>query len=326
MREIAFRDALREAMSGEMRRDERVFLIGEEVAQYDGAYKVSKGMLEEFGARRVVDTPISESGFAGLSIGAAMMGLRPIVEFMSWSFSLVAADPILNNAAKMLYMSGGQFGCPIVFRGNDGAGGQLGSTHSWCVESLYANVPGLKIIIPSTPYTAKGLLTQAIRDDNPVFCLENERMLALTGDVPEESYTLPIGKAELIRSGNDCTIVSFGRPLYFCLEAAEELAREGIECEIIDGRSIRPLDIDTIAASVCRTNYCVVVDQSWSFASVGSEVAAEVHRVCFDDLDNYVYRVHSDDVPAPYAKGLEQEMLPNARKICEAVRSVTYNA
>ncbi|HJN80291.1 MAG: pyruvate dehydrogenase complex E1 component subunit beta [Phycisphaerales bacterium] len=326
MREIAFRDALREAMSGEMRRDERVFLIGEEVAQYDGAYKVSKGMLEEFGARRVVDTPISESGFAGLSIGAAMMGLRPIVEFMSWSFSLVAADPILNNAAKMLYMSGGQFGCPIVFRGNNGAGGQLGSTHSWCVESLYANVPGLKIIIPSTPYTAKGLLTQAIRDDNPVFCLENERMLAMTGDVPEESYTLPIGKAELIRSGNDCTIVSFGRPLYFCLEAAEELAREGIECEIIDGRSIRPLDIDTIAASVCRTNYCVVVDQSWSFASVGSEVAAEVHRVCFDDLDNYVYRVHSDDVPAPYAKGLEQEMLPNARKICEAVRSVTYNA
>ena len=297
MREIAFRDALREAMSGEMRRDERVFLIGEEVAQYDGAYKVSKGMLEEFGARRVVDTPISESGFAGLSIGAAMMGLRPIVEFMSWSFSLVAADPILNNAAKMLYMSGGQFGCPIVFRGNNGAGGQLGSTHSWCVESLYANVPGLKIIIPSTPYTAKGLLTQAIRDDNPVFCLENERMLAMTGDVPEESYTLPIGKAELIRSGNDCTIVSFGRPLYFCLEAAEELAREGIECEIIDGRSIRPLDIDTIAASVCRTNYCVVVDQSWSFASVGSEVAAEVHRVCFDDLDNYVYRVHSDDVP-----------------------------
>ena len=326
MREIAFRDALREAMSGEMRRDERVFLIGEEVAQYDGAYKVSKGMLEEFGARRVVDTPISESGFAGLSIGAAMMGLRPIVEFMSWSFSLVAADPILNNAAKMLYMSGGQFGCPIVFRGNNGAGGQLGSTHSWCVESLYANVPGLKIIIPSTPYTAKGLLTQAIRDDNPVFCLENERMLAMTGDVPEESYTLPIGKAELIRSGNDCTIVSFGRPLYFCLEAAEELAREGIECEIIDGRSIMPLDIDTIAASVCRTNYCVVVDQSWSFASVGSEVAAEVHRVCFDDLDNYVYRVHSDDVPAPYAKGLEQEMLPNARKICEAVRSVTYNA
>lgn len=326
MREIAFRDALREAMTQEMRRDERVFLIGEEVAQYDGAYKVSKGMLEEFGERRVIDVPISESGFAGMSIGAAMMGLRPIVEFMSWSFSLVAADPILNNAAKMLYMSGGQFGCPIVFRGNDGAGGQLGSTHSWCVESLYSNVPGLKIIIPSTPYTAKGLMTQAIRDDNPVFCLESERMLAMTGDVPEEPYTLPIGKAEVIRKGDDCTIVSFGRPLYFCLEAAESLAKDGIECEVIDGRSIKPLDIDTIAASVRRTNCCVVVDQSWPFASVGSEVAAEVHRICFDDLDNHVHRVHSDDVPAPYAKDLEQEMLPNARKICEAVRSVTYNA
>jgi len=326
MREIAFRDALREAMADEMRRDERVFLIGEEVAQYDGAYKVSKGMLEEFGSRRVIDSPISESGFAGMSIGAAMMGLRPIVEFMSWSFSLVAADPILNNAAKMLYMSGGQFGCPIVFRGNDGAGGQLGPTHSWCVESLYANVPGLKIIIPSTPYTAKGLMTQAIRDDNPVFCLESERMLAMTGDVPEDSYTLPIGKAEIIRKGADCTIVSFGRPLYFCLEAAESLAKEGIECEIIDGRSIKPLDIDTIADSVRRTNCCVVVDQSWSFASVGSEVAAEVHRLCFDDLDNHVHRVHSDDVPAPYARDLEQEMLPNARKICEAVRSVTYSS
>lgn len=326
MREIPFRDALREAMTGEMRRDERVFLIGEEVAQYNGAYKVTKGMLEEFGPRRVIDAPISESGFSGMSIGAAMMGLRPIVEFMSWSFSLVAADPILNNAAKMLYMSGGQFGCPIVFRGNDGAGGQLGSTHSWCVESLYANVPGLKIIIPSTPYTAKGLMTQAIRDDNPVFCLESERMLAMTGDVPEKSYTLPIGKAEVIRKGDDCTIVSFGRPLYFCLEAAESLAAEGIECEIIDGRSIKPLDIDTIADSVRRTNCCVVVDQSWSFASIGSEVAAEVHRICFDDLDNHVHRVHSDDVPAPYAKDLEQEMLPNARKICEAVRSVTYNA
>ena len=212
MREIAFRDALREAMSDEMRRDERVFLLGEEVAEYNGAYKVSKGMLEEFGPRRVIDMPISESGFSGLGIGAAMMGLRPIVEFMSWSFSLVAADPILNNAPKMLYMSGGQFGCPIVFRGNDGAGGQLGSTHSWCVESLYANVPGLKIVIPSTPRTAKGLLTAAIQDDNPVFCLESERMLAMTGDVPEESYTIPIGKAETVRQGSDCTIVSFGRP------------------------------------------------------------------------------------------------------------------
>ncbi|MCH2137105.1 MAG: alpha-ketoacid dehydrogenase subunit beta [Phycisphaerales bacterium] len=325
-RAIEFRDALREAMSDEMRRDKRVFLLGEEVAQYDGAYKVSRGMLEEFGPRRIVDTPISESGFSGMAIGAAMMGLRPIVEFMSWSFSLVAADPILNNAPKMLYMSGGQLGVPIVFRGNDGAGGQLGSTHSWCVESLYANVPGLKMIIPSTPHDAKGLLTAAIRDDNPVFCLESERMLSLTGDVPEASYEIPIGEAVIRRPGSDCTIVSFGRPVHFCLEAAEALVAEGIECEVIDGRSIKPLDINTIAESVRRTNYCVVVDQSWSFASVGSEVAAEVHRVCFDDLDNHVHRVHSDDVPAPYAHNLEQEMLPNARKICEAVRACTYNA
>ncbi len=325
-REIEFRDALREAMSEEMRRDKRVFLLGEEVAQYDGAYKVSRGMLEEFGEKRIIDTPISESGFSGMAIGAAMMGLRPIVEFMSWSFSLVAADPILNNAPKMLYMSGGQLGVPIVFRGNDGAGGQLGSTHSWCVESMYANVPGLKMIIPSTPYDAKGLLTAAIRDDNPVFCLESERMLSLKGEVPEESYEVPIGQAIVRREGAHCTVVSFGRPVHFCLEAAEALADEGIECEVIDGRSIKPLDIDTIAASVRKTNYCVVVDQSWSFASVGSEVAADVHRVCFDELDNHVHRVHSDDVPAPYAHNLEQEMLPNARKICEAVRACTYNA
>jgi pyruvate dehydrogenase E1 component beta subunit len=326
MRELAFREALREAMSQEMRRDERVFLIGEEVAQYDGAYKVSKTMLEEFGPKRIIDMPISESGFAGMGIGAAMMGLRPIVEFMSWSFSLVAADPILNNAPKMLYMSGGQFGCPIVFRGNDGAGGQLGSTHSWCVESLYANVPGLKIIMPSTPYDAKGLLLAAIRDENPVFCLESERMLAMTGDVPEDDFTIEIGVAKIVRPGADCTLLGFGRTVHFCLEAAEALASEGIDCEVIDGRSVKPLDMETIAASVRRTNCCVVVDQSWSFASIGSEIAAEIHRLCFDDLDNHVHRVHSDDVPAPYAWNLEQEMLPNARKICEAVRSVTYTA
>jgi len=325
-REIEFRDALREAMSEEMRRDVRVFLLGEEVAQYQGAYKVSRGMLEEFGPRRVIDTPISESGFSGLGIGAAMMGLRPIVEFMSWSFSLVAADPILNNAPKMLYMSGGQFGCPIVFRGNDGAGGQLGSTHSWCVESLYANVPGLKMAIPSNPYDAKGLLKTAIRDDNPVFFLESERMLGMKGDVPEDEYTIPFAEAMVRRPGADCTLVSFGRPVHFCLEAATELARQGIECEVIDGRTIRPLDIDTIVESVRKTNYCVVVDQSWPFASVGSEIAAQVHRRCFDDLDNFVHQVHSDDVPPPYAYNLEQEFLPNVRKICEAVRSATYNA
>jgi pyruvate dehydrogenase E1 component beta subunit len=325
-REIEFRDALREAMTEEMRRDSRVFLMGEEVAQYQGAYKVSRGMLDEFGPRRIIDTPISESGFAGLGIGAAMMGLRPVIEFMSWSFSLVAADPILNNAPKMLYMSGGQFGCPIVFRGNDGAGGQLGSTHSWCVESLYSNVPGLKMAIPFNPYDAKGLLKTAIRDDDPVFFLESERLLSVKGEVPEEEYLIPFGKALVRRDGADCTIVSFGRPLYFCLEAAEALAKDGISCEVIDGRTIRPLDIQTIVKSVRKTNYCVVVDQSWPFASVGSEIAAQVHKHCFDDLDNHVHRVHSDDVPAPYAYNLEQEMLPNARKIAEAVRAATYNA
>lgn len=323
---IEYRDALNEAMSEEMRRDERVFLLGEEVAEYDGAYKVSRGMLKEFGSRRIVDTPISESGFSGMAIGAAMIGLRPIVEFMSWSFSLVAADPILNNAPKMLYMSGGQYGCPIVFRGNDGAGGQLGSTHSWCVEGLFSNVPGLKMAIPAFPADAKGLLKSAIRDDDPVFFLESERLLAFSDDVPETEYVIPFGQALIRRPGTDCTLVSFGRPVHFCLEAAEELAKEGISCEVIDGRTIRPLDIDTIVASVKKTNYCVVVDQSWPFGSPGSEIASQVHQHCFDDLDNAVARVHSADVPTPYATELEQAYLPNTHRICEAVRATTYNA
>jgi pyruvate dehydrogenase E1 component beta subunit len=326
LREIEFRDAIREAMSQEMRRDPRVFLLGEEVAQYNGAYKVSRGMLEEFGPRRIIDTPISESGFAGMAIGAAMMGLRPIVEFMSWSFSLVAADPILNNAPKMLYMSGGQFGCPIVFRGNNGAGGQLGSTHSWCVEGLYSNVPGVKIVIPATPEDAKGLMTTAIRDDDPVFFLESERMLGMKGHVPEGDHLVPFGQARIARHGDDVTLVSFGRPVHFCLEAADELSKEGISCEVLDMRTIRPLDVGSIVRSVKRTSACVVVDQSWSFASPGSEVAAIVHRECFDDLDNYVHRVHSVDVPTPYATNLEQDYLPNARRICEAVRACLYRA
>lgn len=323
---IEFRDAIREAMSGEMRRDKRIFLLGEEVGEYNGAYKVSRGMLEEFGPRRIIDTPISESGFAGLAIGAAMAGLRPICEFMSWSFSLVAADPILNNAPKMLYMSGGQFGCPIVFRGNDGAGGQLGSTHSWCVEGLYSNVPGVKIAIPSDPYDAKGLMVTAIRDDDPVFFLESERMLGNKGPVPEEQYSIPFGKAIVRRDGTDCTIWSWGRPVHFALEAAEALAKEGISCEVIDGRTIRPLDTETLFRSVRKTNALVVVDQSWPFASPGAEVAAQVALGCFDDLDHPPLRVHSDDVPTPYASNLEQEYLPNARKICEAVRTATYRA
>ena len=325
--ELEFRDAIRDAMSEEMRRDKRVMLIGEEVAEYNGAYKVSRGMLDEFGPRRVIDTPISESGFAGLAIGAAMMGLRPVVEFMSWSFSLVAADPILNNAPKMLFMSGGQFGCPIVFRGNDGAGGQLGSTHSWSVEGLFSNVPGIKIVIPSTPADAKVLMKTAIRDDDPVFFMESERMLGMKGDVPVgEDVLVKFGQACIRRAGTDCTLASWGRPVHFCMEAAEELAKEGISCEVIDLRTIRPLDIGSIERSVRKTSNLVIVDQSWSFGSPGSEVAAQIHQRCFDDLDNHVHRVHTEDVPAPYAYNLEQEYLPNTRKICEAVRSATYNA
>lgn len=324
-RQIQFREALREAMTEEMRRDARVFLIGEEVAEYNGAYKVSQGMLDEFGPKRIIDTPISETGFAGLGIGAAMMGMRPIVEFMSWSFSLVAADQILNNAPKMLYMSGGQFGVPCVFRGNDGAGGQLGSTHSWCVEALFSNVPGVNIVIPSTPYDAKGLLKTAIRSEDPVFFLESERILNMKGHVPEEEYLIPFGKADIKREGRDCTVVSFGRPVHFCLEAAEALAEEhDIDCEVIDGRTIRPLDIDTIVESVRKTNYLVIVDQSWPFGSVASEVATQVYEQALDDLDNRIYRVCSDDVPPPYSKVLEQEMLPHPGKIKQAVLAATY--
>ena len=322
---ITFREALREAMSEEMRRDPKIFLLGEEVAQYNGAYKVSQGMLEEFGEKRIIDSPISENGFAGLGIGAAMYGLRPIIEFMSWSFSLVAADQILNNAAKMLYMSGGQFGCPIVFRGNNGAGGQLGSTHSWCVEALYSNVPGLKIAIPSCPYDAKGLLKTAIRDDDPVFFLESERMLGDKGEVPPpppegEELLIPFGQAILRRTGSDCTIVSFGRPVNFSIEAADELAQEGITCDVLDMRTVRPLDIDSIMTSLQKTNRLVVVDQSWPFAGVASEVITQAVERCFDHLDHEPVRVNTDDVPTPYAKNLELEYLPNKRKIVAAVK------
>ena len=319
-RVIQYREALREAMSEEMRRDKRVFLLGEEVAQYNGAYKISQGMLEEFGDKRVIDSPISESGFAGLGIGAAMYGLRPIIEFMSWSFALVAADQILNNAPKMLYMSGGQWGCPIVFRGNDGAGGQLGSTHSWCVEAMFANVPGLKMAIPSCPYDAKGLLKTAIRDPDPVFFLESERMLGDKAHVPEEEYYIPFGQAARLREGDACTLVSFGRPVHFCMEAADELAQSGIECDVLDMRTIRPLDIDSVIESVKRTNRVVVVDQSWPFASIASEVIMQVCERCFDYLDHPPMRVNTEDVPTPYAKNLESAYLPNPERIAAAVR------
>jgi pyruvate dehydrogenase E1 component beta subunit len=342
-REIQFREALREAMTEEMRRDDRVFLMGEEVAYYNGAYKVSQGMLDEFGPKRIIDTPISENGFAGLAVGAAMYGLRPIIEFMSWSFSLVAADQILNNVPKMLYMSGGQWGCPVVFRGNDGAGGQLGSTHSWSVEGLYSNVPGVKIAIPSNAYEAKGLLKTAIRDDDPVFFLESERMLGDKGYVPAEEYTIPFGRAILRRGqwtdnggdqssapefgtdpnpGDDpaCTIVSFGRPVNFCLEAADELLKEGIETHVLDMRTIRPLDIDSVIRSLATTNRLVVVDQSWPFGSVASEVITQVCERAFDYLDHQPLRVNSDDVPTPYSKPLEAAYLPHKGKIVAAVK------
>jgi pyruvate dehydrogenase E1 component beta subunit len=321
-RVIQYRDALREAMSEEMRRDIKVFLIGEEVAQYNGAYKVSQGMLEEFGEKRIIDSPISENGFAGICIGAAMYGLRPIVEFMSWSFSLVAADPILNNAPKMLYMSGGQWGCPIVFRGNDGAGGQLGSTHSWCVEALYANIPGLKMVIPSNAYDAKGLLKTAIRDPDPVFFMESERMLGDKSHIPEEEYYIPFGRARVCREGDAVTLVSFGRPVNFCIEAAEELAGLGVECDVLDMRTIRPLDIDSILESVKKTNKIVVVDQSWPFAGISSEVITQVCERGFDWLDHQPVRVNTEDVPTPYAKELEAAYLPNKDRIVAAVKNM----
>ena len=325
-RVIQFREALREAMSEELRRDKRVFLLGEEVAEYNGAYKVSQGMLDEFGPERVIDTPISENGFSGLAIGAAMRGLRPIVEFMSWSFSMVAADQILNNAPKMLYMSGGQWGCPIVFRGNDGAGGQLGSTHSWTVEGMYANVPGLKMVIPSNPYDAKGLLKTAIRDPDPVFFLESERMLGDKAHVPDPEtdgeYFIPFGRARVAREGSDVTLVSWGRPANFCLEAAEKLAEEEIEAEVLDMRTIRPLDIDAIVESIKKTTRVVVVDQSWPFGSVASETVAQICEHGFDYLDAPPVRVNTEDVPTPYAKNLEDAYLPNPGRIADAARNL----
>ena len=326
MRIVQYREALREAMVEEMRKDETVFLMGEEVAEYNGAYKVSQGMLDEFGAKRVIDTPIAELGFAGIAVGAAMNGLRPIVEFMTWNFALLASDQIINSAAKILQMSGGQYSCPIVFRGGNGPAGQLAATHSQSFESFYAHVPGLKVVTPSNPYDAKGLLKSAIRDNDPVLIMESEKMYGDKGEIPEGEYLVPIGKADIKRKGDHITIVSFGKILKVVYQAAEELAKAGISCEVIDGRTIRPLDIDTIVASVKKTGNCVVVDQSWPFGSPGSEIAAQVHAACFDYLDNHVMRVHSADVPTPYAWNLEQEYLPNARRITEAVRAACYVA
>jgi pyruvate dehydrogenase E1 component beta subunit len=321
---ITLRDALREAMSEEMRRDESVFLIGEEVAQYEGAYKVSKGMLDEFGPKRVVDTPIAELGFAGIGVGAAMNGLRPIVEFMTWNFAVLAFDQIVNNAAKTLAQSAGQFMCPIVFRGPTGAAGQLAQQHSQTFESWLGNVPGLKVISTVDPYEAKGLLKTAIRDNDPVCMMESEVCYGDKGDVPEEEYLIPIGKAKVKRTGKDVTLVSFNKMIKVCFEAATKLEAEGIEAEIIDLRTIRPLDYHTIVESIKKTNRLVVVDESWPMFGVSAEIAYEIQRFAFDYLDAPVIRVNAADTSLGYAPTLVEAFMPNAEKVIKAVKEVMY--
>lgn len=324
MREIAFREALREAMQEEMRKDERVFLMGEEVAEYNGAYKVSQGMLEEFGAKRIIDTPIAELGFTAIAVGAAQNGLRPIVEFMTWNFAVLALDQILNTASKMLAMSGGQVGCPIVFRGANGSAGQLGAQHSTAFESMYANIPGLKVISVSNPYDAKGLLKAAIRDDDPVMFMESEVMYGEKGEVPEEEYVLPIGKCFIKRAGKDVTIVSFNKMMKIALGAAEELAKEGIEAEVIDVATIRPLDWFTILESVKKTNRLVIVEEQWPFASVSSEIAYRIQKEGFDYLDAPVRRITSADAPMHYAPNLVALYLPDIARTVALVKEVMY--
>lgn len=325
MAEMQFREALRAAMTEEMERDERVFLMGEEVAEYDGAYKVSQGMLAQFGPERVIDTPISENGFAGLGIGAAMAGLRPIIEFMTWNFSFVAFDQIVSNAAKIRYMSGGQFGVPIVFRGGNGAAGQLGATHSNSVEPFYTNVPGLKVVAPSTPDDAKGLLKSAIRDEDPVLFLESELMFGLRGEVSdEEDYTIPLGKARIAREGDDVTIVAHSKSYWLAMEAAEELSKQGYEATVIDPRTLRPFDTEAVVESVKRTNRLVIVDESQPYGGVASEVTFRIQERCFDHLDAPIRRVTAKDVPAPYAKNLMEAWMPTVEETIAACKAVLY--
>ena len=324
MRQIAFREALREAMQEEMRRDERVFLMGEEVAEYNGAYKVSQGMLDEFGEKRIIDTPIAELGFTGIAVGAAQNGLRPIVEYMTWNFAVLPLDQILNTASKMLAMSGGQVGCPIVFRGPNGSAGQLGAQHSTAFESMYANIPGLKVISVSNPYDGKGLLKSAIRDDDPVIFMESEVMYGEKGDVPEEEYLLPIGKAFIKRAGKDVTIVSFNKMMKVALSAAEELAKEGIEAEVIDLATIKPLDWFTILESVKKTNRLVIVEEQWPFASVSSEITYRIQKEGFDYLDAPIRRITSVDAPMHYAPNLVALYLPNVERTVKLVKEVMY--
>jgi len=311
-------------MNEEMRRDKSVFLMGEEVAEYNGAYKVSQGMLDEFGPERVIDTPIAELGFAGIGVGAAMNGLRPIVEFMTWNFAILAADQIINSAAKMLQMSGGQFNVPIVFRGGNGQAGQLAATHSQSFEAFYAHVPGLKVLTPSNPYDAKGLLKSAIRDNDPVVFLESEKMYGDKGEVPEGEYLIPIGKANIARKGDAITIVSFGKIMKVVLEAADELAKDGIQCEVIDLRTIRPFDVETVIESVKKTNRCVVVDESWPYASVSSEVAYRIQRDAFDYLDAPVLRATQTDTPFPFTPNLIEIAIPTVGGVVRLVKESLY--
>ena len=321
---MTFREALRAAMDEEMARDDSVILLGEEVGQYNGAYKVSQGLLEKYGPARVIDTPISEEGFTGIGIGAAMAGLRPIVEWMTFNFSLQAVDQVISNAAKMRYMSGGQFAVPVVFRGPNGPAEFLGAQHSQALQSIYAHFPGLKVVAPATPADGKGLLKSAIRDDNPVLFLEAEMMYGWKGDVPEGEHVVPLGLAEVKRAGKDLTIVTFSKPVHMVLEAAEALAAQGVEAEVVDLRTIRPLDEKTVYDSVAKTNRCVVVDEAWPFASVGSHLAWLVSRNCFDDLDAAVELVSSEDVPMPYNHTLELAAQPSVQKIVDACNRVRY--
>ncbi|MBC7904563.1 MAG: pyruvate dehydrogenase complex E1 component subunit beta [Gemmatimonadaceae bacterium] len=324
-RQIAFREAIREAMSEEMRRDERVYLMGEEVAEYNGAYKVSQGMLDEFGAKRVIDTPISELGFTAVAVGSAQNGLRPIVEYMTWNFAVLALDQILNTASKMLAMSGGQISCPIVFRGANGSAGQLGAQHSTAFDSYYANIPGLKVVSPSNPYDAKGLLKQAIRyEEDPIVFMESEVMYGEKGEVPEEEYYIPIGKADIKKPGKDVTIVSYNKMMKVALGAAAELEKEGVSAEVIDLRSIRPLDWNTVLESVKKTNRLVIVEEQWPFASVSSELAYRIQKEGFDYLDAPVRRITAADAPLHYAPNLVALALPDVARTVKLVKEVMY--
>ncbi len=324
MKTVEFREALREAMSEEMRRDENVFLLGEEVAEYNGAYKVSKGMLAEFGEKRVIDTPIAELGFAGIAVGAASNGLRPIVEFMTFNYRLVAIDQIINSAAKMYSMSGGQYNVPIVFRGPTASAGMLSSQHSQAFENWFANCPGLKVVVPSNPYDAKGLLKSSIRDNDPVVFMESEQMYGDKGEISEEEYLIPIGLADIKKAGTQVTIVSFGKIMKVALAAALELEKEGISVEVIDLRTVRPIDYNTVIESVKKTNRLVIVEEAWPLASISSEIAFKVQKDAFDYLDAPVLRVTTADTPLPYAPTLIEASLPNVAKVIKAVQEVMY--